>query len=857
MNIKKIMGLGASCLLAATSAHADLLGVNPSYPQVSCTSPDVSSINYDPGTQVFSVTSAPFTIAFAATDTGSLITNGNLQIQFTTDGSTVSGANGFTVTGQFTQVVGGVTNSYSGVLLQGDVIAFGSLDSSFLDEFDFRVHLTGGALMPSFSCGGDNLGIFLVSETSSFNGSFSEAFNGSAKGTLGPEDIIPPTVTCPPTNQIVTTAATNSDGVAGFILTYPDPVVTDNCDPMPTIFCDVPSGTFLALNPGDSITITCYGIDVSGNFDFCSFDVTMQTQPVGPCTLAFTDSGCGLTTLTNDPGKCAATFTFSAPVATNCSGQIFAASATAVNQSGTAISLTTSGNGVFQGIFPHTTSGSNIITFTANDGGGNIVTRQCPLLVVDGEAPTILCKNQTATFKPIVTNALSCIEADFDDVRIAASNYIWFTSSIQTPSARSGSFTVHMFDQTIQLSIDNSNIVLNVPEAYVTFSNGVQTATTTFSNGVWVTVSPTGLSGNTFASGLQWQIPFDLDSRVGNVWGRDRDDGRCSFRRHVNSATWCARFAVDKPGISVQWQWGAVVHSTMTNDCRSLCIKPVDDDRSSCWRNSDCAGSCENFKSFLVCGARGKGFRQVGRDRQPDCTGVMSDTKRANLGVGIVCEGPVDFTTPLAADNCDGSVTVTCNPPPGSLFGPGNYTIVTAAVDSSGNSNTCSFTLTVLSPLHVVFDSPSDDNLNDNTCERDAGFNDMNCPDDPSTQEIVTRFSVGDKICHTVRLLDCNGNDVTCQMASFCTVHIDVTERQGSYYDSILVKDLSEKFYGIGTPGGIMVPSHGTFNYILDTRGYDGSTINNSRFFRCCVWVDYNSSPGVPVGMEDVVLESR
>jgi hypothetical protein len=54
-----------------------------------------------------------------------------------------------------------------------------------------------------------------------------------------------------------------------------------------------------------------------------------------------------------------------------------------------------------------------------------------------------------------------------------------------------------------------------------------------------------------------------------------------------------------------------------------------------------------------------------------------------------------------------------------------------------------------------------------------------------------------------------------------------------------------------------MVPSNGTFNYILDTRGYDGSTINNSRFFRCCVWVDYNSSPGVPVGMEDVVLESR
>ena len=50
------------------------------------------------------------------------------------------------LTGQFTRVVGGVTNTYSGTLLQGDVIAFGYLDSSFSDQFDFRVHLTGGSI---------------------------------------------------------------------------------------------------------------------------------------------------------------------------------------------------------------------------------------------------------------------------------------------------------------------------------------------------------------------------------------------------------------------------------------------------------------------------------------------------------------------------------------------------------------------------------------------------------------------------------------------------------------------------------------------------------------------------------------
>ena len=613
------------------------------------------------------------------------------------------------------------------------------------------------------------------------------------------------------------------------------------------------------------MTINCFGIDVSANFDVCSFDVTMGVNNGGnggTCPLAFNDSGCGLTTLTNDLNQCSATYTFSAPVATNCSGQMFTATATALNQSGTAITLTNLGNGVFQGVFPHTTTGTNVITFTADDGNGNTVTRQCFVAVVDGQAPTLNCMNQTATFKPIVTNVLSCIEADFDDVSISASNYLWFTSTIQIPSSRNNpsAFTVHIFDQTIQLSIDNSNITLNVPEAFVIFSNGVPTATTTFSNGVWVTVAKTGTSGNIFASALQWQIPFDLDSHVGNIWGRDYDNGHNHFRRHVNTATWCARFAIDTPGVAVNWQWGAAVHSTMTNDCNALEVKPCDDDHNSRWHNSDPAGACENFKSFLVCGGRGKGWRGYGNNRVPDCTGVLSDTKRANLGVGIVCEGPVEFQNPMAADNCDNTVTVTCNPPSGSIFGPGDHLITSTAVDSIGNSNTCSFTLTVLSPLQVIFDSPANDNLNDNICEKDFGFNDMNCPDDPATPQNVTRFNVGDRICHVVRLLDCNGNDVTCQMAAYCTVHIDVTERQGSYYDSVLVKDLTQSYSGSGTPGRIMVPcgyGNSSFQYVLDTHSCEPSTINNSKFFRCCVWVDYNSSPGVPIGMEDVVLESR
>lgn len=46
-----------------------------------------------------------------------------------------------------------------------------------------------------------------------------------------------------------------------------------------------------------------------------------------------------------------------------------------------------------------------------------------------------------------------------------------------------------------------------------------------------------------------------------------------------------------------------------------------------------------------------------------------------------------------ATDNCD--ITVTCAPPSGSVFPPGTNTVICSAIDSRGNSNGCSFTVTV------------------------------------------------------------------------------------------------------------------------------------------------------------------
>ena len=138
---------------------------------------------------------------------------------------------------------GGVTTSYAGTLLQGDVVGFGYLYSGSVNYFDFTVQLTGGQIQPLFGCAG-LLGLTMSSEGSTFTNSFTTAFEGEAKGYCGPDNLMPPTISCPPLSEVVTTAAKpNYPTNEGFIVTYPNPTATDNCNPFPTIFCDTPSGS--------------------------------------------------------------------------------------------------------------------------------------------------------------------------------------------------------------------------------------------------------------------------------------------------------------------------------------------------------------------------------------------------------------------------------------------------------------------------------------------------------------------------------------------------------------------------------------------------------------------------------------
>jgi hypothetical protein len=114
-----------------------------------------------------------------------------------------------------------------------------------------------------------------------------------------------------------------------------------------------------------------------------------------------------------------------------------------------------------------------------------------------------------------------------------------------------------------------------------------------FCNGQWVTTVPlSGLAGNVFLDGVALQAPYPA-----------------GFPGGIHNLTWQGMFFSLTPGLKIQWQWAAAVYASpiFGADYNALAVKPVDDNNASAYKNSDHAGTPENFRPYVVGGARGGG----------------------------------------------------------------------------------------------------------------------------------------------------------------------------------------------------------------------------------------------------------
>lgn len=222
------------------------------------------------------------------------------------------------------------------------------------------------------------------------------------------------------------------------------------------------------------------------------------------------------------------------------------------------------------------------------------------------------------------TACSSSIDSNFNGTAISQGNFIWFNSVLKPSGLGANPVTILFHNSTIQFTANATPYNLSVPDALITFSPTATTATTTFdtANNRWVTTVPSsGLSGNTFLSGLAFQVP-----------GGGLPGG-------ISPGTWSGQFTTDTPGVTVQWKWAAAVYTSFSTNPNALGVKPVDDNQASQYQNSDHAGTPENFKSFVIGGARGGGGSNY--------TGSYSATKTP------VCPGAAALFLILDEDGID------------------------------------------------------------------------------------------------------------------------------------------------------------------------------------------------------------
>lgn len=184
--------------------------------------------------------------------------------------------------------------------------------------------------------------------------------------------------------------------------------------------------------------------------------------------------------------------------------------------------------------------------------------------------------------------------SNFLSTCINSNQALWLTSVITlTEPVPAGGLTINITGGTIKLP-DGSSIL--APNGTIIFSPNARTTSTTYSNGAWETIVPVNTQGAVFATAVAYTPTSQLCPKGSEL------------------ITWNATFTSSVPGVDVDWRWSASAYNTWgTNPAQHydwICPKSVDGYGDCRYRNNDCAGTPESFKSDLCPGGTGLGGAQ-------------------------------------------------------------------------------------------------------------------------------------------------------------------------------------------------------------------------------------------------------
>src|SRR5262249_1805536 len=144
-----------------------------------------------------------------------------------------------------------------------------------------------------------------------------------------------------------------------------------------------------------------------------------------------------------------------------------------------------------------------------------------------------------------------------------------------------------------------------------------------------------------------------------------------------------------------------------------------------------------------------------------------------------LCSAVVTYSAPTATDNC-GTPTVACAPPSGTAFAKGLTTVTCTATDGAGNTNACSFTVTVNDTQPPAITCPANiTRANDtNQCSAVISYTAPSVSDNcPGVETPVCAPPSGSTFQKGVTTVSCNVSDASGNSAS-CSFTVTVNDTQ-------------------------------------------------------------------------------
>ena len=507
--------------------------------------------------------------------------------------------------------------------------------------------------------------------------------------------------------------------------------------------------------------------DLAGNSASCSFSVTVNDNQLPGITCP------GNISQNNSPGLCGATVTYSVSSSDNC---------------GTPL-VTRTGGLASGSLFP---IGITTNQFQTADAAGNSATCGFTVTITDAENPLISCPANTTRYtgSGVCSSVISGIAplSSSDNCPGAGFGYSTTGVTVLTGVGDASGNTFQLGITTVQY------VIADVPSNTATCSftitlldsirptiicpanisrgpdPGVCTAVVSYSVNAndncpaFVTTLVSGLaSGSIFPSGA-----------TTNTWRVTDGSGNtatCSFVVTITDTI--------VPTISCP-------SSSTVNMDPGLCTSVLNYTVNS---NDNCVG----FTTLLVSGpASGSVFSSGANVVTWRVTDLSGNSASCSFSVFVfdsiipslvcpvsvsvapdsgICGAVITYSNPIANDNCPGFTSALFSGlASGSLFPMGITQNIWRATDAAGNTNTCSFSVTVTDSLFPIANCPGNitQNASPGNCSSNATFNvtfSDNCPGAILTQNSGfasgASFPVG-VTTNLFRVTDLAGNTTTC-----------------------------------------------------------------------------------------------